>query len=141
MAEGILKHELVLHGRYDIVVSSMGVHGLEQQGPATFAVQVCLQHGIDISSHKSRPLVLDELNEALVILSMEPVQRDFISLFFPKVKEKNFLLGAWPDQESRKSIINDPYGATSLKVYQKTFETIQFHIHRILPHIEYYSSL
>jgi len=135
MAEAILRYEWKQQGKDSLYVSSMGIHGLDNQEASKYSKEVCEEHGIDLSEHRSRRLIIPELEEADLILSMEKIQKEFIQLFFPKFSDKNFLLGAWPEKETRKSKIKDPMGG-SLKLYKQIYEVIAGHITRITPVIE-----
>ena len=115
-----------------MTVSSMGIHGLNDYSATEYAQKVCEKDGIDISSHKARYLVGDELQKADLILCMEPVHKKFIQTFFPWLHEKVFLLGAWPEKQTRKSAIKDPMGG-SYEKYQAIYSLIKTHIERILP--------
>ena len=132
MAEGLLRHKGLNTGRDDLVVSSMGISGLDNVPATEFAQEVCKEHGFDISSHRSRPLMGEELRAADLILCMEPVHRQFLKTFFPWDKDKTFLLGAWPGRETRKNSIQDPMGGT-LEMFRRTYDIIETHIDRILP--------
>lgn len=134
MAEGIMKERLLAYGRLDFAVSSMGIHGLDFKPPSDYAVQICHENGIDISSHLSRSLFPDELRNADLVFVMEPVQKQFIHTFFPAMADRMFLLGSWPGKDSAKGIIHDPIGG-SIEQYRKTFRRIDNHINRILPYI------
>ena len=138
MAEGILRERWKGLGRNDLTVSSMGIHGLDNQPATEFAAQVCEEHNIDISTHRSRQLVYEELTAAHLIFAMEQVQKEFVDMFFPRVQDKTFLLAAWPGEATRKSLIADPMGRP-IKAYRRAFDTIAQHIDRILPElVEYY---
>lgn len=130
MAEGILRHRADQDGRHDFAVGSLGINGMDNQPAAPFAQRVCLEHGIDISAHRSRPITNDLLQRADMLFCMEPVHRDFIRTFFPWHRAKVALLGAWPEKETRKSGIPDPIGAP-FEAYQKVFDMIYGHIDRI----------
>jgi len=132
MAEGLLRHKLQQMGRNDLKVSSMGVHGLDNSPPAEFAQAVCEEHGFEISSIRSRSLVGDELQQADLILCMEPAHKKFVQTFFPWYRDRIFLLGAWPEKETRKSAIEDPMGG-SYEDFQRVFNIIHHHIERIIP--------
>jgi protein-tyrosine phosphatase len=135
MAEGILRSRLKAMGRDDITVSSMGIHGLDQQPPSPPAIEVCAENGVDISMHRSRPLQGPALTDADLILTMDPLQLDFVKLFFPQIAERVHLLGAWPGEDARKHAIPDPMGKPK-KVYLRVFEQIERSIARILPELE-----
>ncbi len=130
-AEGIL-HKMWSDLGYGETVSSMGISGLDHSPATENAQQVCREHGIDISSHRSRPLLGEELQKANFIFCMEPVHKRHLETFFPWYKERVFLLGAWPEKETRKSVIKDPMGG-SIDLYRQIFDVIHHHIHRILP--------
>jgi protein-tyrosine-phosphatase len=132
MAEGFLRHKCKEEGRHDMTVSSMGIHGLNDYSATEYAQKVCVEDGIDISHHKARYLVGDELQKADLILCMETVHKKFIQTFFPWLHKKVFLLGAWPEKQTRKSAIKDPMGG-SYEKYQEVYNLIKTHIERIIP--------
>ncbi|MBD3421200.1 MAG: hypothetical protein GF398_13875 [Chitinivibrionales bacterium] len=134
MAEGILRSRWMELGRNDLHVASTGIHAQENQPAASLAVEVCQENGIDISHHLSSPLNGRDLKSSDIIFVMEAVQRDYITLFFPQVNDRTFLLAAWPDKPGRKSTVADPIGGT-LKDYRRAFETIALHIDRLLPQL------
>ena len=89
MAEGILRYYAELSGQKKLVISSMGTHG-ERGFPATdLAIKVCKENGIDITGHKSRPLIEEDLMKAKFILCMEPIQKKHVTTFFPAYNQKN----------------------------------------------------
>jgi protein-tyrosine-phosphatase len=140
MAEGILRSELSKNGILTIAASSMGIHAQDGNVATESAVEVCSEHGIDISAHRSRHLIPEELKNSHLILTMEPVQVDYLTLFFPQVADRTFMLGAWPEQKSRKATIKDPVGR-SIEVYRKSFSKLQHNIDRLMPEfIERYRS-
>ena len=130
-AEGIMRHRLDAAGLNHIQVSSMGTHGLADSPASELAQQVCQAHGIDISAHRSRTLVGEEIQDADLVLCMEPVHREYLQTFFPWQRDNIALLGAWPEKEKRKHAIRDPMGAT-LKVYQQVYDLIESHVDRVL---------
>jgi len=132
MAEGILRHRFKEMERNDLIVSSMGIHGLTDSPAVDYAQDVCQEKGVDISSHVARSIIGEELQEADLILCMEQVHTKFLQTFFPWYRKKIFLLGAWPKDKARKSAIQDPMGG-SIKDFRRIFNIIQGHIDRILP--------
>ena len=140
MAEGIMRAELDKNGIRHIAVSSMGIHAQDGNGATENAVDVCTEHGIDISKHRSRHLVPEELKNSHLILTMEPVQVDYITIFIPPVADRTYMLGAWPQQKTRKATIKDPVGRP-IEVYRKSFDLLRQHIERLIPEmIERYRS-
>ena len=136
MAEGILKARWAALNRNDIVVSSMGVHGLDHKPASELAQKVCAENGIDISGHVSRQLDFNEINESKLILTLDMAQKNFMLLFFKHLSDRVFLLGSWPGEDTLKGNIRDPMGGT-IKDYRKAFETIARHIDRILPDLQH----
>ena len=134
MAEGIFRHRIETSGRYGWTVSSMGIRGLDGEPASESACQVCEEHGIDITSHRSRSINIEALQEADYVFCMEKGHRKFLQTFFPFHRRSIYLLGAWPNRETRKSHIKDPIGAP-VAVYRKAFDIIQKHIERIWEHL------
>ena len=137
MAEALLREKWKQQGYDGLVVSSMGIHGLENQEASQFAQDIFKENNLDLSEHRSRKLNIPELESADLIFSMEKVQKEFLKLFFPKFDDKSYLLGAWPEKETRKSDIKDPMGSP-LKTYKQVFKVINEHIDRIIPIIQEY---
>jgi protein-tyrosine-phosphatase len=131
MAEGILKDRISRHKRHDFTISSMGIHGLDFKPANQNVIDICREHGIDISTHLSRPLLPDELRASNLIFVMEPLHKDFLNTFFPSVIDRVFLLGCWPGKETPKGGIADPIGG-SIEQYRKSFKIIEKHIDRII---------
>ncbi|MEE4607290.1 MAG: hypothetical protein V2L15_00250 [Desulfobacteraceae bacterium] len=132
MAEGMLRARWREAGRTDLVVSSMGTHGLDHFPAEPLARQVCRENGVDIEAHRSRSLVGDELRAADLVLCMEPAQRRFVQTFFPWIKERIGLLAAWPERGRGDSVIADPMAA-DLSVFREVFARIDAHLERIVP--------
>lgn len=134
MAEGIFRFKARQTDRNDLTVSSMGIHGLDNQPASEFACQVCEEHGFDIFLHRSRPISGEELQRADLIFCMEKGHRQFMQTFYPWYRGKVFLLGAWPGKETRKSSIKDPIGGP-IRAYRQTYDLIEKHIDRIWEHL------
>jgi protein-tyrosine-phosphatase len=133
IAEGILKHELEKTGRTDIKVSSMGTHSTSGIPSSANAIAVCSEHGIDISGHRSRPLIPEELSKAYLVLCMESFHKGIVLQKAPEAHVN--LLSHWLVTEFKKyklTEIHDPHGG-DMNVYRETFKTIEHHIDRILP--------
>lgn len=134
MAEGIMKKCIEEKRVEGVTVSSMGTHAQEGNGATDYAVEVCSEHGIDISHHHSRPLIPIILKQSWLIFTMEPVHIDFIDLFFPQVADRVYMLAAWPGRKHKKATVADPVGR-SLQVYRKTFRILENTIEKLLPEI------
>jgi protein-tyrosine phosphatase len=132
MAEGLMRSRLAERGREDIEVGSMGISGLDHKPASSYAVIVAKQYGIDLGEHRSRPLNHEEVLEAHLVFTMDSIQKDFLTMMLPQMRDRVFLLGAWPDRATRKSAIRDPMGKRK-DVYERVFKDILRHIERIIP--------
>jgi protein-tyrosine-phosphatase len=135
MAEGILKARWSALGRDDLIVSSMGIYGLDHQPAAESARKICWENGIDISQHISRVIEFEEMNRSDLIFVMEMAQKEYILLFLPQLAERLFLLGSWPERDSAKGNIKDPI-CGSYKDYSNAFQVISRRINTILPYLQ-----
>jgi len=112
----------------------MGIKGLPSWPAAEEAIRVCKERDIDLSAHRSRPLIPEELHAANFIFTMDLQQRDFLKGIFPKIGSRTFLLGSWPGKDSRKGEVKDPYGGAD-KDFRTAFAVIERCIKKIAPKI------
>ncbi|MFZ5801936.1 MAG: L-threonylcarbamoyladenylate synthase [Candidatus Omnitrophota bacterium] len=123
MAQGLLLDELARSGhRGEVDVVSCGIHAREGGEPTPEAMCVMRNHEIDISGHKTRPCMREDVMDADVILAMSKEHQLFVTGLVPEAKSKTLLLG-----------IKDPIGC-SLQVYEEVFEQIN---KKIQDHWEY----
>ena len=52
MAEALLREKWKQRGYDGLLVSSMGIHGLDKQEASQFAKDVCKENDIDLSEHR-----------------------------------------------------------------------------------------
>ena len=134
MAEGLLRHRLEAAGVFSVNVTSMGVRGLDQSPATLEARQVCEENGFDISAHRSRSIVAEEIQDADLVLCMEPVHVKFLHTYFPWHKDQIVLLAAWPGKPNRKSVVIDPMGKP-IDFYRQVFQVIAGHLDRVMDHL------
>lgn len=132
MAEALLRTRFMNISQSGIQVTSMGTRGLPSCPAAPEAALVCKEHGIDLSDHRSRSLIPEELHEADFIFTMDLPQRDFLKGIFPKLGSRTFLLGSWPGKENRKGEVEDPYGGTE-EDFRIAYTVIERHVKKIAP--------
>jgi len=135
LAEGILKG-MLFKAACSATVSSMGIHAQDGRSATDMSVTIASEHAIDLSNHRSRPLIPEELLTSRLIFTMEPVQVDYIDLFFPQVSDRLFMLSAWPQRKNKKRTIGDPVGR-SLDVHRKVFIRISEYLEALLPDLLY----
>ena len=132
MAEWLLRAHFMNNSISDIQVTSMGIKGLPSWPAADEAARICREHGVDLSAHRSRPLIPEELHGADFIFTMDLQQRGFLKGIFPKISSRTFLLGSWPGKDNCKGEIADPYYGTD-KDFRTTYAAIERHIRKIAP--------
>jgi len=77
MAEGLLKHHTALERLDHIQITSAGTAAITGLTATNNAIRASAEHGIDISSHRSKPLTAGLVREADLILTMERQQAAF----------------------------------------------------------------
>jgi len=110
----------------------MGTRGLPSWPAAEKTILAGKEHGIDLSAHRSRPLIPEELHEADFIFTMDLEQRDLIKGLFPKLDGRTFLFGSWPGKENSKGEVEDPYHGT-MEDFRTAYKVIDRHIKKIAP--------
>ncbi len=116
-----------------ISVSSCGTWAEKNIPAAKFSQQVCADHGLDISAHRSQPISSHLMNASDLVLCMAEQHKLDIRLVFPHFAEKIFTLkefAATPPIASAS--ISDPYGKR-ISEYEKTYDIIGAEIQRMLP--------
>ncbi|MCL4233105.1 MAG: low molecular weight phosphotyrosine protein phosphatase [Deltaproteobacteria bacterium] len=123
MAEGILRAKLEEHGAEDITVESAGTHGGAIAEPSPPAVDVCLESGIDISSHRSRLLTGEMLREADLVLFMDAGHENWIARKHADLSPKAWPITAFRSDRYRNAEVADPYGMPT-SYYRRTYEML-----------------
>jgi protein-tyrosine-phosphatase len=149
MAEGLLRHELETRDCSDVEVASAGTWAVPGEPATDEAIEVSDSHGIDISSHRSRPLEAEEIDTADLILGMTSVHAQEIASLVPDARYRTMLLKemseteippVWPDAPleerveallagtrprwRRKLDVADPIGRP-VRAYERCFAELQ----------------
>jgi protein-tyrosine-phosphatase len=91
MAEGVFRAAVTKRG-CDIEVASVGTWAYFGNPATDEAIEVLRQRGIDLSSHRSRPVDQDELKAADLIIGMTSVHRREILNIAPDIDHKLILM-------------------------------------------------
>jgi len=92
MAEVLLRHELRGRRCKGIKISSAGTWAMNDNTASADAISVLAARGVGLAAHRSRPLAIDELDSADLIVAMTSVHvREILSLS-PGVEHKIRLL-------------------------------------------------
>jgi len=110
MAEGLCKSYLAelldcpvdLLGEKGYNVNSVGIGAFGGSKASPEAIEVCQSQGIDISSQRSQPLTIDQVNKADTIFTMSASHYDAIVSLAPQAASKVALLA--------EKDIADPFG-------------------------------
>jgi len=131
MAAGFLRE--MLKEKKELRIDSRGTIFSSFSGPTPQAIKIMKGYGIDISSHKTKSLSKDLIDEADLILVMERKHRERVQELSPEAKNKTFLLKEFaPDKENLE--IRDPIGLSD-EVYKEVAEEIKSALQKALPRI------
>ncbi len=110
MAEGLFRH--AVKGRGDFRVLSAGLGAMDGQSPTHHSVQAMREIDIDISHQRSRVLTAELVRSADYIFGMTHSHVDTVTLLYPQMAEKTFLLREFDETlEPYEKDISDPIGS------------------------------
>src|SRR5688572_7892499 len=92
MAEAMLRHALAERGCTDVEVSSAGTWAYTGSPATHEAVETVRRIGADLSNHGSRPIEMDELRAADLIVAMTSVHVREIASLEPRVIDRVVLM-------------------------------------------------
>lgn len=122
MAEYLFRHYIKdKNSNWDAV--SGGLSASYGQNASTEAVQALNECGVDLSTHRSRPVNRELTAAAAVIIGMTGAHCEQLARLDPAIAEKTFLLMSFASPPGELMDLADPIGM-SLDVYRKTRETI-----------------
>jgi glycine hydroxymethyltransferase len=134
IAEGLFRR--LLGNRKEIEVASAGVHAVHGQPPSLYAVQVCEEEGVDISTIRSQPVTAELVDRATHIFAMTGAHLETIQMLFPQGAEKSFLLREF--EEPGTTVwrdVADPIGL-GREVYEDCARTIKNALPSVLAFVE-----
>ncbi len=120
MAEALLRKFTSREGRRDIEVRSAGTHAMNGNPSPPEAQQVAESVGLDLMSHRAKPVSNDLIEWADRIVVMSPEHADFIEMNFPDGMEKVEELARHRHGGKPGGTMKDPYGL-SLFYYRQYF--------------------
>src|SRR5271167_4332820 len=116
MAEALFRR--ATSGRGEFRAQSAGLGAMNDQPPTPHSVQAMRELGMDISTHRSRALTAELVQQAGYILGMTHSHVDTIVLLYPQAADKTFLLCEFDETlEAFEKDISDPIGG-SYEVYE-----------------------
>lgn len=120
MAEVLLRKFASRAGQRDIETRSAGTHALNGNASPPEAQQVAESVGLDLTSHRAKPVSQELIDWADQIVVMSPEHADFIEMNFPEGMEKMEELARHRPGGKPGDTIKDPYGQ-SLFHYRQYF--------------------
>ena len=120
MAEGLMK-ALVKGMGEDWRIESAGVWAMNKSPAAENTLKVLLERGVDLSSHISRQITLEMVEEFNLILTMESNHLEALRAAFPEHAGKVFKMN---EMVGRKGDVVDPIGFPPV-VFEQTAREIE----------------
>lgn len=130
LAEGIARHLIAQRGLLDIVASSAGTNAWPGAPASDGALLVGLEHGVDLNTHRARPLSPQIVADADIILTMGPHHLDRADALGGA--GRSWMLTAYAGDEAYA--ITDPFGG-NLEGYRATYEELEREIGVILDRV------
>ena len=125
MAEVLLRQALRELGDSDTVLGSAGVGAVEGEPASEGAYLVALEHGADLSAHRSRRLTPELANGADLILVMSSRHREYLhTMLGEPAADKVALLGEYAGFHGADAEVQDPFGA-ELEEYRETWSQLE----------------
>ncbi len=88
--------------------TSVGLSALEGREAQRGAIEAAMRRGRDLSRHRARPLIPEQVDEGDLFLTMEPGQAKILNTLAHGRSVRVSLLGLWCS--SPRPYIQDPYG-------------------------------
>jgi protein-tyrosine-phosphatase len=123
MAEGVAASELARRGWTHVAVASAGSSAEPGHPAAEHAVAAAARRGVDLRSHRSRPLTRDLVEWADLVLAMSPSHLDPVARLGGA--ERTSLLGDFAaGTRGGWHAVPDPFGGDEA-TYEQTIEALE----------------
>jgi protein-tyrosine phosphatase len=124
MAEWRLRKLLEDRPMLEVQVRSAGFIALPGNTATHLAMVVAKEHGVDLSQHRAQPLTSSLIQDADLILVMEPEHRRELLHYRAEAATKVFLVRHFASSGDRDRAIADPYGM-DMEAYRLCFQEIR----------------
>jgi protein-tyrosine-phosphatase len=122
LAEAIARRTIEQAGRTDIEVSSAGTQAWDGSPASDGSLLVGIERGLDLSSHRSRRLTPEIVQESDVILVMAPSHLAQVKELDPAANVH--LLGGFVSGDAPGTTVQDPFGG-DLAAYRETADDLE----------------
>jgi len=116
-----------------ITVESAGTSAFEGQPISQGSLEVAASEGIDLSSHRAHRVTRAQLDQADLVLVMEPQHRAALQMLGAPM-DRVKVLSMWPEDREPALPVSDPFGA-SREAYEECWRRIRHHVRRIAPEV------
>lgn len=134
LAEAIARSALEGETNVDFVTSSAGTHAEEGGTASAGSLEIARENGLDLEAFQSRVLTPALLDEADLVLVMEPGHRSSVLGILPQADTKILLLGELSGLSGRDAAVPDPFGG-SIDSYRRTFHRVSTLVRDGLPRL------
>jgi protein-tyrosine-phosphatase len=104
-------------------VSSAGTYAVDGAKASSGTLEVARENGLDLEAFESRRLTSAIIEEADLVLVMEPGHRSGVLGLSPLADTKTYLLGELAGAAGADAVVGDPFGG-SIESYRRTFRKI-----------------
>jgi protein-tyrosine-phosphatase len=133
MAEAMARAMVAERGLADVSVSSAGTSAWDGAPASDPALLVAMEHGMDITGHRSRVLSREIVERADLILTMGPHHLERAAVL--SGREKSHLLTQYASRGASSTPVADPFGG-DLEAYRATFDELHVTIAQVLDRIQ-----
>jgi protein-tyrosine-phosphatase len=134
LAEAIARGFVEREGEGGFEFSSAGIQAREGGLASPGALEIARENGLDLEGFQSRSLTADRIDEADLVLVMEPGHRSGVLGLSPAADTKTRLLGALAGREGSEASVADPLGG-NVDSYRRTFAKIEALFREGIPRI------
>jgi protein-tyrosine phosphatase len=124
LAAGFLKKLLERHPLGEMEIGSAGLTALPGSPSSFHSSRVALENSVSLEDHQARLVTPQLIDNADLIVVMEPVHQLQLLDRYPQASGKVLLLRQFARYGPRKRGIHDPYGG-NLEAYRFCFEDIK----------------
>lgn len=132
LAEVMARRLAAERGLEDITFASAGTGAFGEAGASEGAILVGVERGLDLGSHRSRPLTPQLVEESDLILCMS--EHHVASAIALGGEGKTFLLDEYASSGETSSPVADPFGQ-HIEAYREAADDIHRHVARAVERI------
>lgn len=116
----------------EVRVESAGVYAMANQPASAQAIRAMEEEGIDLKSHRSKPLTKEMIDRADIILTMTRNHKNAILQMNPEVRDKVFTLKEYANMGLLD--VQDPFGLP-VEEYKESAREIREALEKVIKRI------